>query len=155
MGSGLLRHLQDQRILVVEDEFLQALEICAQLKDAGAASIGPVGTCEDALSLIKTNPRIDFAVLDVSLNGDLSYPVADLLVEMNIPFVFTTGHTLDVIPPRFNHALYCSKPVEFERFLVLIGERLLAQDGSPRDRSHARLRPQRVEPDASAQLTPP
>jgi CheY-like chemotaxis protein len=152
---ALLRNLQDQGILVVEDEFLQALEICAQLKDAGALSIGPVGTCEDAISLIKTNSRIDFAVLDVSLGGDLSYPVADLLTEMNIPFVFTTGHTPDMIPRRFNHVQFCSKPVDFESFLGLISERFISQDGSPRDRSRARLRPQRAEPDTPARPNPP
>ena len=35
------------------------------------------------------------AVLDVNLNGEMSYPIADALVARNVPFVFVTGYDKD------------------------------------------------------------
>jgi len=31
-------------------------------------------------------------VLDVNLNGQMSYPIADALAARAVPFVFSTGH---------------------------------------------------------------
>ena len=116
--------LQDRRILVVEDEFLQAFEICAQLEAAGAATVGPVGAYADAEALINHNTRLDLVVLDVSLGGDFTFSLADLLSEREIPYIFTTGHSQGALPTRFAHAQYCGKPLDFARLLRLISERL-------------------------------
>ena len=34
---------------------------------------------------------IDAAVLDINLNGQKNYPVADALAARRVPFVFSTG----------------------------------------------------------------
>jgi hypothetical protein len=39
-------------------------------------------------------------VLDVNLNGDLVFPVADALAEPGVPFVFPIGYTEESIPTR-------------------------------------------------------
>lgn len=38
---------------------------------------------------------IDAAVLDVNLNGEMSYPIADALAARGVPFVFVTGYDKD------------------------------------------------------------
>jgi hypothetical protein len=38
---------------------------------------------------------IDVTVLDVNLNGQMSYPIADALAARGVPFVFSTGYDKD------------------------------------------------------------
>ncbi|NGM52532.1 PAS domain-containing protein [Caulobacter sp. 602-2] len=83
--------LQDQRVLVVEDEALVAMELARVLALAGAQVVGPAGDVEEALELIESS-LIDRAVLDVNLGGRMVTPVARALAERAIPFVYLTGY---------------------------------------------------------------
>ncbi|MFT4252635.1 MAG: HWE histidine kinase domain-containing protein [Caulobacter sp.] len=83
--------LRDQRVLVVEDEALVAMELARVLALAGAQVIGPAGDVEEALELIESS-LIDRAVLDVNLGGRMVTPVARALSERAIPFVYLTGY---------------------------------------------------------------
>jgi CheY-like chemotaxis protein len=79
------------RVLVVEDEALVAMLIEDMLVELGHHVVGPAGHLEAALPLAR-EAEIDVAILDVNLGRDRSYPVADLLRERRIPFVFATGY---------------------------------------------------------------
>jgi DNA-binding NtrC family response regulator len=79
------------RILVVEDEFLIALEMKAMLIDGGFRVIGPVATVAAALAIIEKEPP-DAAVLDVSLRGERVTPVAKVLQAMEVPFVLASAY---------------------------------------------------------------
>jgi DNA-binding response OmpR family regulator len=92
--------LSGQRVLVVEDEFLIASYLGDALREVGAEIIGPATTLQEALLLARTKEP-DCAVLDVNLNGDLVFPVADALAERGVPFVFLTGYTEESIPTRY------------------------------------------------------
>ena len=83
--------LRDQRVLVVEDEAVVAMELARVLTAAGAKVVGPVGTIEEAMLLLDDQP-IDRALLDVNLGGHLITPVADALTRRRIPFVYLTGY---------------------------------------------------------------
>jgi len=61
------------------------------LTDLGCAVIGPAGNVNQALAMIEAE-AIDVAVLDINLNGQLSYPIADALGARGVPFVFVTGY---------------------------------------------------------------
>ncbi len=83
--------LNGRRILIVEDEYLIAMQVKRWLSAAGAAVIGPVPSVEQALDLIEED-SLDAAVLDVNLgNGDTVYPVADKLSALGVPYLFATG----------------------------------------------------------------
>ncbi|MBC7668572.1 response regulator [Caulobacter sp. DWR2-3-1b2] len=116
------RTLRDCHILVVEDEYLLADELATNLSDAGAVVIGPVATVEDALALIDAEPRIDGAVLDANLQGALSFPVADRLLERGVPFVFTTGYNRSMIPSPYREIVRCDKPVDLAQVARVIGK---------------------------------
>ncbi len=62
------------RILVVEDEFLIAMELDMTLRSAGYQVLGPVTTVTAALELLRAE-RPDAAVLDVDLEGEWVTPV--------------------------------------------------------------------------------
>ncbi|HEY2660980.1 MAG TPA: PAS domain S-box protein [Caulobacteraceae bacterium] len=79
-------------VLVVEDEMLIAMELCAALTEFGWKIIGPAATIEEANRLITETPHLDAAVLDVNLAGHLAYPVAERLRSQGVPFVFCTGY---------------------------------------------------------------
>jgi CheY-like chemotaxis protein len=87
MASSALR---DRRILVVEDEYLIAMNLQDGLENVGSVVLGPVPSVETAIKTIESEPHIDAAVLDVNLGGALAYPVADMLLARKIPFVFTS-----------------------------------------------------------------
>ena len=83
--------LRDQRVLIVEDEAVVAMELTRVLTAAGAKVVGPAGTIEEALNLLDDQP-IDRALLDVNLGGRLITPVARALTRRRIPFVYLTGY---------------------------------------------------------------
>lgn len=83
--------LRDQRVLIVEDEAVVAMELTRVLTAAGAKVVGPAGTIEEALNLLDDQP-IDRALLDVNLGGRPITPVAKALSRRRIPFVYLTGY---------------------------------------------------------------
>lgn len=85
------------RVLVVEDEYLIALEMEALLEELGCEVIGPASSVKKALSLLDLE-RPGFAILDVKLGNDRSTSVAEVLVEMNVPYVVTTGYEATHLP---------------------------------------------------------
>lgn len=109
-------NLQGCRVLVVEDEYLLADDLSYALAEAGAEVLGPVPSIEEATSLIAKGERIDAAVLDVNLRGDMVFPVADALVARNIPFAFATGYDRWALPDRFASAPRIEKP--FKSFRI-------------------------------------
>lgn len=83
--------LQGLKILVVEDETMVSFLIEDTLHDLGCSEVWHAGSVRDALKLLH-NRRPDAAVLDVNLQGELAYPVAEQLDAANVPFVFATGY---------------------------------------------------------------
>lgn len=83
--------LAGRRILVVEDEYLIAVEVKRWLLAAGSEVMGPVPSVDQALDLVE-DQHPDAAVLDVNLgNGDTAYPVAARLGSLGVPYLFATG----------------------------------------------------------------
>ena len=118
-------HQNSGRILVVEDEWLIADGIAQDLEAAGYAIAGPVASVTRALQLIREEP-VDAALLDVNLNGEKSFAVADELVTRGIPFAFSTGFSRTVIPPKHCDRPMLGKPVGPEQLLAAIAK-LLAE----------------------------
>src|SRR2546421_9257076 len=86
------RRLQGCRVLVVEDEFIIALEIQSDLEDAGATVVGPAFTLRLAMDLA-AHADVSAATLDLRLGRDSVRPVARILADRGIPFVFYTGQS--------------------------------------------------------------
>lgn len=94
MGAGHHAHerLLGKRVLIVEDEALLALELQLAFEDEGAEVLGPAMSIFHALEAVTHELEIDAALLDVDLAGDDVYPVAELLRQREVPFLFHTGH---------------------------------------------------------------
>lgn len=79
------------RILVVEDEFLIAMELDLTLQSAGYEVLGPASNVSRALALLRAE-RPDAAVLDVNLAGEWVTPVAEVLRAMFVPFILSSAY---------------------------------------------------------------
>ncbi len=111
--------LQGRRLLVVEDEELIGLMLVDLLEEMGAQVVGPAATAAEALELA-TSERLSGALLDLSLGGAPAYPIADRLMERDIPFVFITGYGQAHILPRYAHVPVLTKPFGQRHLTMLL-----------------------------------
>jgi CheY-like chemotaxis protein len=94
---------------VVEDEVIVSWLLADMLADLGCTVVGPASRVDQALTMIGAE-AIDAAVLDVNLNGQWSYPIADALVARAVPFVFSTGYDKDRLLTPYGAFLVLQKP---------------------------------------------
>ena len=81
-----------QSVLVVEDEYLVAMDLSSLLTTNGWRVLGPAATVAESLEILRTE-QPDVAVLDISLRErELVTPVAQALRDLNIPFVITSAY---------------------------------------------------------------
>lgn len=101
--------LQGIKVLVVEDEFLVATLIEDMLHSAGCIVCGPIPRLASALEAARKE-ACDVAVLDVNLAGERVFPVADILAQRNVPFVFVTGYGVNTLPSEYAQCPRLHKP---------------------------------------------
>jgi DNA-binding response OmpR family regulator len=99
------------RVLVVEDEWVIAEDHAQTLRDASHEVVGPCPSVRTALNLIDKN-HIDVAVLDVQLQNEKSFVIAERLRQIGVPFVLLSGHDERVLPPEWHGTQMLCKPVE-------------------------------------------
>jgi CheY-like chemotaxis protein len=102
-----------RRILVVEDEFLIRMLLEDMLTELGYELAGVAGRVDEAAELAKTK-EIDLAILDVNLDGSDVYPVADILIQRGVPFVFVSGYGGRGLPEAYSDRPTLQKPFQFD-----------------------------------------
>lgn len=85
------------------------------LDDLGVKIVGPAATLSEAIALAR-NEELDAAILDLNVGGELTYPVADILRERGISFIFSTGYTRRLLPMRFRDVPTLHKPYDQHSF---------------------------------------
>ena len=101
--------LSGRKVLVVEDEMIVAWLLEDMLVDLGCTIVGPATSVNQALAMIDVE-AFDAAVLDVNLDGQMSYPVADALTARGMPFVFSTGYDKDTLRDGYRTFPVLQKP---------------------------------------------
>jgi CheY-like chemotaxis protein len=112
-------NLAGRRVLVVEDEFLVALDIERMAADAAVEVVGPVGTLDEALA-IAGSARLDGAILDVNIGGRKITPVALMLRQRGIPFILSTGYGAEGLDSELAGTPTLQKPFDDSRFAALL-----------------------------------
>lgn len=108
-----------KRLLIVEDEFVIALDLQHLLEAAGHEVVGLAANIPDALAMIESM-TIDGAVLDINLRGERVTEVADLLARKEIPFVFVSGYGSAGRPPGHERIPVLAKPYSESELLSMI-----------------------------------
>lgn len=99
-------------VLIVEDEYLIAADLAEALEELGMTIVGPFSNIAHATAAIEGASQLHGAVIDINLAGELSYPIAELLRERHIPFVFTSGYDRIDIPSSFCQVPLLTKPAD-------------------------------------------
>ncbi len=105
--------LKGRTVLLVEDNMIIAMDGEDALRDLGAEVLTAASVARARETIAAE--AVDLAVLDFNLGAESSLPVADLLAERGIPFLFATGYGdgLD-LPARFSGVTLVKKPYSGE-----------------------------------------
>jgi CheY-like chemotaxis protein len=111
------------KVLLVEDESLVAMLAQDMLVDAGFDVVLSM-RLKEALEIARTE-TLDVAVLDINLGaGDTSLPVAEMLDERGIPFMFASGYDLSGLQTQFKDRPRVQKPYSSEKLMTTISAAL-------------------------------
>ena len=112
------------RALLVEDNLIIALDAEEMLLGAGVERVDTASGVDEALRLIGS-ARPDFAVLDVNLGKGTSFPIADALAALGIPYVFASGYGEDARFPDVHSGVpVVDKPYSADRLVSAISQHL-------------------------------
>jgi CheY-like chemotaxis protein len=114
-----------RRILVVEDEFLIRMLLEDMLADLGYELAGVAGRVDEAIEMAKTTD-FDLAILDVNLDGQDVYPVADLITKRGLPFMFVTGYGGRGLPEAYRNRPTLQKPFQLDELQNTLAQLLPA-----------------------------
>ena len=107
------------RILVVEDEYLIRMLLEDMLADLGYEVAAAVGTFAEARELA-AHGEFSAAILDVNLDGEEIYPVADILAKRGLPFVFVSGYGERSLPEPYRDRPALQKPFQGEQLKAVL-----------------------------------
>jgi CheY-like chemotaxis protein len=105
MGSAI----EGVRILVVEDESVITMLLQDMLEELHCEVISLASRFQDALDKANTL-SFEVAILDVNLNGQRTFPIAEALMARGLPFIFATGYGAAAVPESFRAAPVLQKP---------------------------------------------
>ena len=126
----MLDGLDGLKILVVEDELLVALGIQDMLREFGCEVVGPLARLHEALGAARSG-TFDGVILDVNLRGEPAYPVAEILRDRGIPFVFSTGYGSGATALEgFSNVVVLEKPFEPSGLHAAL-KQAIRRDGGP------------------------
>jgi light-regulated signal transduction histidine kinase (bacteriophytochrome)/CheY-like chemotaxis protein len=108
-----------ERMLVLEDNMIIALDLEDMLTRLGVKHVTVASSVAQAMDALAED-KPPFAILDVNLGSETSFPVADALREAGVPFAFGTGFgDSAAFPDRFRDAAVLQKPYSAESVAAL------------------------------------
>jgi DNA-binding response OmpR family regulator len=110
-------------ILIVKDTQSVANLLSEVVTDAGCKVVGPADTSVGAIEAA-SGSHVDAALLDVSLDGEFSFPVAEYLLKRGVPFVLLTGYGSDDIPSHLRGCPILNKPMTVRQLVNAINNLL-------------------------------
>ncbi len=113
-------------ILIVEDEAMIGMMLEDYL-DALGYRLHAIATTVDEANAHVRDGGFDAALLDCNLQGEKSWPVADLLAERGVPFIFSTGGMADDLPTSHADRPTLAKPFTIGAVERALGKVLTAE----------------------------
>ena len=113
--------LHGARVLLVEDEYYIADDVCRTLIAAGAQIVGPVSSFDKAELAVEAG-GFDCAVVDLNLHGLSALPIAERLLDEGKSFAITTGYGIESLPERLRCVPRIEKPFDPPALIQLVGQ---------------------------------
>jgi CheY-like chemotaxis protein len=101
------------RFMIVDDEMIIALNLEAMLEDLGHTVVETVNRVDLGIEVARTSD-IDIAILDINVRGVLSFPIAQILRNRCLPFIFSSGYGELGLIDGFREELVLTKPYDSE-----------------------------------------
>ena len=111
------------RLLVVEDEYLIRMLLEDMLADLGYDVAAAVGTMAEAREQAATG-HFTAAILDVNVDGQEIFPVAEILARRGLPFIFVTGYSEHGLPEPYRGHPALQKPFEAQQLKIALASLL-------------------------------
>ena len=112
-----IHSLVGHQILIVEDNGLIAMSLEDILRDAGAEVVGPVATLEEA-ERTAAQSTMTGAILDIMLEDEEVWPVAQILTARAVPFIFSSGQVeFDTMPVEWRSHIIVTKPARAQEIV--------------------------------------
>ena len=105
-------------VFLVEDEVLIRMMVAEMLEDLGYTIVAEPALA-DAMRLAQS-ARFDVAILDVNVNGKVVTPVAHVIEERGLPYIFTTGYGAQGVPEEFRDRPILQKPFQMDTLARMI-----------------------------------
>lgn len=100
-----MRQFSALSVMLLEDEYLIALDAEEILTSLGVKHIQIVNSLAAAAEIAESGD-VDVAILDLNINGEMSFPVAEMFRKRGTPIVFATGYELrDCVEPDLGVSL--------------------------------------------------
>jgi CheY-like chemotaxis protein len=112
-----------RNILVVEDEMLILFLLEEIMIENGCALVKLASSVPQALGFIDSY-SFDAATLDMNLNGVKSFPVADALEALGVPFVFMTGYSASLLQGSYSAHPILQKPFKEPALVAALSQML-------------------------------
>ena len=125
------------RLLLVEDEELVGMMMKDMLLELGYSVIGPVTRIADAMQTV-SKESFHAAILDINVNGELVYELADAISARDIPFLFVTGYGAEAVVERFRRVPVLQKPIDRASLQRALTANMLSNSANRRGRRRAR-----------------
>jgi CheY-like chemotaxis protein len=117
------------RILLVEDESVIAMLLEDMLTQFGHEVVGPAARVGKAVEMAQ-HETLDFAILDVNVNGEEVYPVAAALAARGIPFVFATGYGKEGLRAPYSDRPALTKPFQWPDLSAVLAQAQQAKEAA-------------------------
>jgi PAS domain S-box-containing protein len=118
-----------KRVMLVEDETLVGMMMRDMLVELGLFVIGPICSMEEARHALE-GQSYDCAILDLNLNGEMVYSIADHFERRGTPFAFVTGYGSESLDRRFAHVPLMQKPIVREMLAAFVRTHLAPDAGA-------------------------
>jgi CheY-like chemotaxis protein len=106
-------------VLVVEDEYLVAMEITTLLRNHGANVMGPIPDAARARALVSARAP-DCVLMDINLRGERVFDLAQHLLDRGLPVIFTTGYDATVLPETLQASPHLQKPLDPRALIAMV-----------------------------------